>query len=115
MVSGVFDGKPLAANMVAWTTRITRGDVTAVLAGPQTMLRATFTIDERKRPHAIDYVNLEGPHTRKAQAGIFDQQGDALQICMAPPGKPRPTDFASKPGDGRSFTTWRRAISAARS
>jgi uncharacterized protein (TIGR03067 family) len=115
MVSAVFDGKPMAANMAAWAKRITRGDLTMVVAGPQTMLKATFTIDESKRPSAIDYVNVEGPHKGNAQAGIFALDGDALQICMAPPGKPRPASFASKAGDGRSFTTWRRVTSAARS
>ena len=38
---------------------------------------------------------------------ILDLSGDTLRICMAAPGKPRPTDFFSKAGDGRSYTTWR--------
>jgi uncharacterized protein (TIGR03067 family) len=115
MVEGIFSGKAMAADMIAWVKRVTRGNVTVVLAGPQTMLKATFTIDETNRPPAIDYINLEGSHARKAQAGIFTLDGDTLKICMAAPGKPRPSDLASKSGDGRSFTTWRRVTSAERS
>jgi uncharacterized protein (TIGR03067 family) len=92
-----------------WCQRITRGDVTTVLAGPQVMLKARFTLDASRTPKAIDYVNLEGPQARKPQAGIFELTGATLRICMSAPGKPRPGEFASKAGDGRSFTSWRLA------
>jgi uncharacterized protein (TIGR03067 family) len=66
-----------------WCQRITRGDVTTVLAGPQVMLKARFTLDASRTPKAIDYVNLEGPQARKPQAGIFELKGDSLRICMS--------------------------------
>lgn len=109
MVSGVFNGKALADNMVEWCTRTTRGGLTTVMAGPETMVEATFTLDTSKRPHAIDYVNLAGAAKGKSSAGIFETAGGELRICMAAPGKPRPTAFASKTGDGRSLTTWKRS------
>jgi uncharacterized protein (TIGR03067 family) len=108
MLSGVFSGKPLDKNHVKWCKRVTRGDVTSVIAGPQVMLKARFTLDSSKTPHAIEYVNLEGPAAGKPQAGIFALRGDTLEICMGAPGKPRPADFRSESGDGRSYTTWRR-------
>lgn len=108
MVSGVLNRKALAANMVEWCTRTTRGGLTTVMAGPQTMVKASFTVDASKRPHAIDYVNLAGSSAGKPQAGIFEFVGGILRICMAAPEKPRPTDYSSKPGDGRSFTTWKK-------
>jgi len=107
MVEGVFNGAPMDKSMVAWCQRVTRGDITAVLAGPQTMVKARFKIDASTSPHAIDYDNLAGSNTGKAQAGIWVIVGDTLRVCMAAPGKPRPKDFASAKGDGRSFTTWR--------
>lgn len=109
MVSGVLNGKPLTADMVKWCRRITRGDVTSVVAGPQTMVKARFVLDRSASPRAIEYTNLEGASAGKTQAGIFDLRGEDLAICMSAPGKSRPADFASKPGDGRSYTTWRRA------
>jgi uncharacterized protein (TIGR03067 family) len=108
MVSGVLNGKPLTPDMVKWCRRITRGDVTSVVAGPQTMVKARFVLDRSTNPRAIEYTNLEGASAGKTQAGIFSLSGEDLAICMSAPGKPRPTDFGSKPGDGRSYTTWRR-------
>ena len=108
MVSGVLNGKPLTPDMVKWCRRITSGDVTSVVAGPQTMVKARFVLDRSANPRAIDYTNLEGASVGKTQAGIFNLSGDDLAICMSAPGKPRPADFGSKPGDGRSYTTWRR-------
>ncbi|MGH7616466.1 MAG: TIGR03067 domain-containing protein, partial [Gemmatimonadaceae bacterium] len=107
MISAVFDGKPLADTMVAWCKRVTHGDVTQVLAGPQSMVDATFTLDATHSPKHIDYVNRSGTNTGKKQAGIYDISGDTLRICMAPPGDARPTAFESKKGDGRSLTVWR--------
>lgn len=107
LISGVFNGAPLAEDMIKWVKRTTRGNVTAVMAGPQTMLKATFTIDETKTPHAIDYMNIEGSSRGKPQAGIFDLRDDTLRISMAAPGKPRPDDFSWSAKDGRSITTWR--------
>ena len=109
MVSAVFDGQPLADDMVKWCTRTTRGDNTVVMAGPQTMVNARFTLDRSNRPGAIDYVNLHGSAKGKTQLGIYELDGDRLSICMAPPGKPRPTAFESTARDGRSLTVWRRS------
>jgi uncharacterized protein (TIGR03067 family) len=108
MVAGVLNGVALGQDMLKWCQRITRGDVTSVVAGPQVMLKARFALDHSKKPSAIDYINLLGTNKGKPQAGIFELSGDTLIICMAAPGQPRPGAFSSKAGDGRSFTTWRR-------
>jgi uncharacterized protein (TIGR03067 family) len=109
MVSGVMDGVPMDASMVQWVKRSTRGNESTVTAGPQTMLKVTFTHDPSKSPKTIDYVNLFGANKGKGQEGIYGFEGDILKFCVAPPGKPRPKEFASSRGDGRSFTTWKRA------
>lgn len=107
MVSGVFSGDALDKKMVQWCKRVTRGNVTTVTAGPQTFLKANFTLDNLKNPRAIDYNNLGGANAGKSQAGIFELSGEILRICMSAPGQPRPADFFSKSGDGRSYTAWR--------
>lgn len=103
MVEGVFNGVAMSPDMVKWVRRITRGDVTSVVAGPQLMMRARFTL----APPAIDYMNLDGPNAGQPQSGIFEVAGGILKVCMAAPGRPRPGDYSSKQGDGRSYTTWR--------
>lgn len=110
MVSGVFGGAAMGPDLVQWTRRITHGDVTAVVAGPRVMVKARFTLAHACTPARVDYTLLEGPNARKTQAGIFELAGDELRVCMGAPGKPRPSEFASKKGDGRSFTTWRRDL-----
>ncbi len=109
MASAVLDGKPLAADMVKWCKRVTQGNVTRILAGPQTMLDAEFTLDASRSPGHIDYVNRSGKSKGKRQLGIYRLDGDSLAICMAAPGKPRASDFSSAKGDGRSYTTWTRS------
>ena len=108
MVAAVLNGVAMGQDMVKWCQRITRGDITSVVAGPQVMLKARFTLDHSTAPPAVDYVNLAGGSKGKTQAGIFELSGDTLSVCMAAPGQPRPHGFSSKAGDGRSYTTWRR-------
>jgi len=107
MISAVFNGIPMDPNLVKWCKRITRGNVTKVVAGPQVFLNATFSLDHSKKPGLIDYVNLEGASKGKVQAGIFTLSDGELKICMAAPGEKRPNDFSSHPGDNRSYTVWR--------
>jgi uncharacterized protein (TIGR03067 family) len=107
MVAAVFNGAPMPDQLVQWCRRTTRGDVTRVVAGANLMLEARFTLDTSDDPWPIDYVNLSGSNKGKTQLGIAELAGESLQICMAPPGAPRPNDFASTAGDKRSFTIWR--------
>jgi len=107
LVSAVSNGGTMSADMVRWAKRVTRGDITTVTAGAQVMLTARFTLDASTNPGAVDYVNLVGAHARKPQAGIFERRGDLLRVCMSPPRKPRPSEFSSTSGDGRTFTIWR--------
>ncbi len=107
MVSAVLNGAAMNQAMVTWCRRITRGNVTRVVAGPQVFVNARFTLDNSKKPPVIDYVNLDGASKGESQAGIFELIGDSLKICISAPGQPRPADFFSKTGDGRSYTTWR--------
>jgi uncharacterized protein (TIGR03067 family) len=107
MVSAVLNGVAMNQLMVKWCQRITHGNVTRVVAGPQVFVNASFTLNNSKKPQVINYLNLEGASKGESQAGIFELIGDSLKICMSAPGQPRPADFSSKPGDGRSYTTWR--------
>jgi len=107
MVSGVFNGQPLQPDWVKFCKRITRGNVTTVVAGPQTMLKARFKLDVSKTPNAVDYLNLHGRNKGKSQLGIFERHSNELSICVSAAGKPRPKDFSSKRGDGRNYTVWK--------
>jgi uncharacterized protein (TIGR03067 family) len=108
MTFAVFNGVAMDEMMVKWCKRLTHVDVTKVTAGPQVFLNARFTLDTSNDPRHIDYVLLQGADKGKSQTGIYALSGDELKVCVAAPGKARPDDFSSKPGDQRNYTTWRR-------
>lgn len=109
MLAGVMDGKAMDASLLKWVKRVTRGNQTTVVAGPQTMLKVEFTFDPAPSPQTIDYRNLAGAHKGKAQQGIYKFEGDVLTVCIAEPGAARPREFESAAGDGRTLTVWKRA------
>jgi uncharacterized protein (TIGR03067 family) len=39
---------------------------------------------------------------------IYEIDGDRLTYCVAPPGKPRPTEFVTKKGDGYTLVSLKR-------
>lgn len=107
MISAVFNGEALDEAMTKWCKRVTRGNTTRVVAGPQVFLNVKFELESGKNKNYIRYSNLTGEQKGKDQLGIFELQRDLLKVCMSPPGKPRPKEFSSRPGDHRSFTIWR--------
>jgi uncharacterized protein (TIGR03067 family) len=108
MVSAVMNGQPMSNSDVQWVKRVTRGNQTTVYAGPQVMTAMQFTHDASSSPMTIDYVNTAGANKGKKQQGIYTIDGDLLKVCVSAPGAARPKEFDSKPGDGRTFTVWKR-------
>jgi|SRR6266481_5777979 uncharacterized protein (TIGR03067 family) len=109
LVSGVMDGHAMEESIVKWVKRVTEGNQTTVYAGPQVMLKVEFSSDASQSPKAIDYFGLAGSTKGRAQAGIYEFDGDLLKFCVAPPGAARPAQFQSAKGDGRTLTVWKRA------
>ncbi len=108
MVSGSADGQPMPALMLKQMKRICKGnEVTTMMAG-RTYFKAKIIIDPSKTPKTIDYEMTEGFTKGKTQLGIYELGGDTFKSCFAKPGAERPTDFSSKPGDGRTLSVWQR-------
>ena len=105
MVSGAMDGHPIEKQLIGQGKRVVKGNDTTAYFGNQIYLQAKFTVDRTKEPKTIDYFLL-GSGQGQTQHGIYELKGKKLMLCFAPPGQERPTDFASKRGDGRTFTVW---------
>ena len=108
MISGVMNGIAMDKSMTQWVKRITKGNVTEIVAGPQTMLKVEFSLDAKQSPKFIDYANLAGSLKGKKQAGIYALDGGVLSVCVAAPKSPRPTKFESKSGENHTLTVWKR-------
>jgi uncharacterized protein (TIGR03067 family) len=56
------------------------------------------TIDPTKKPKTIDFMPTEGAGQGNQLLGIYELGEKKQKLCYAPPGKERPTEFASIPG-----------------
>jgi uncharacterized protein (TIGR03067 family) len=108
MVSGSANGQPMPAEMLKQMKRVCKGDETTTTMGGQLFMKAKISIDPSKTPKTIDYQMTDGPTRGKTQLGIYEVDGGTFRSCFASPGAERPTDFSSKPGDGRTVSIWKR-------
>jgi uncharacterized protein (TIGR03067 family) len=88
--------------------RTIKGNESTLLLFDKALLKETFTIDATKKPKTIDVVSPMGPDKAKSMLGIYEIDDRTLKICLAEPGKARPTDFAAKAGSGHVLTVWER-------
>jgi len=108
MVSGSADGQPVPDVMVKQMKRVCKGDETTTTRAGQLFFKAKITIDPSKKPKTIDYQMTDGFNKGQKQFGIYEVEGDTFRSCFGKPGAERPTDFTSKPGDGRTLSVWKR-------
>jgi len=107
-VSLVNDGKTLVDEKTppkdGPTTKLAYdGNKWMVRVGDKTVASGTFRIDPKKTPKEIDILDESGMNDDKTTLGIYELDGDTYRYCLAPAGKPRPTEFASKEGSGHSL------------
>src|SRR5262249_49727724 len=107
MVSVIADGQAVPEAIAKTGKRVAKGNETTVTIAGQLVMKATFTIDPTKKPKTIDYAMTDGPTKGQKQYGIYEIDGDTVRVCFAAPGKDRPTEFASKPGNGHTLTVWK--------
>ena len=73
-------------------------------AGATVFSRGRYRIDPTTRPRMIDLTITQGAHRGQVVEGIYDFDGDALRVCLAMKGGPRPTEMVSKPDSGHTLT-----------
>jgi len=108
MSTGGRDGNALPAEMLKNSKRVCMVDETTVVVGGQLLMKAKFTLDPSKKPKSLDYQITGGANAGKTQLGIYELDGDTVKFCFSTPGTDRPTDFATKAGDGHTSSVWKR-------
>ena len=74
-----------------------------IQVGDKTVASGAFKVDATKMPREIDIMDESGVKNDKTKLGIYELDGDTYKYCLAPAGKPRPTEFTSKAGSGHSL------------
>jgi uncharacterized protein (TIGR03067 family) len=110
LVKSVVDGKPVPEAEAKKTVLITDHDVFRFPADAHvgTAPQGRFTIDPTRNPKEVDSTALAGPNAGKVTRGIYEVlDADNKRACWGQPGGPRPTDFTSATGSGRTVQYWR--------
>jgi len=107
-VSLVNDGKRLVGENVPQqpgpaTKLVYEGDRWLIKVGGKTVASGIFKIDAARAPKEIDVLDESGMKNDRTKLGIYELDGDKYTYCLAPAGKPRPSEFASPEGRGYSL------------
>jgi uncharacterized protein (TIGR03067 family) len=76
---------------------VIQGDRISATDGKLDLGAGTFTLDLGQNPRRLDSVGTDGQPRGRNFLGIYTLEGDTLRWCAANPGKPRPTEFITKP------------------
>jgi uncharacterized protein (TIGR03067 family) len=106
-VSMIQDGTKYPDDDAQSFFRTVKGDEYTVFHFDQPLAKWKFRLDATKKPKTIDVLK---PDDDKAPAvlGIYEFDGDKFKLCVAAPGKDRPTAFESKEGSGQTLSVWER-------
>jgi uncharacterized protein (TIGR03067 family) len=77
--------------------------------GDKTVARGVFKIDATKMPKEIDIMDESGVKNDQTKLGIYELEVDTYKYCLAPAGKPRPTELKSIAGRGHILGVSNRA------
>jgi len=108
MVSSMIAGGVKLEDEEAQTLfRTVDGDKYSVSRFTKKIGYGTFVIDATKSPATIDSTPATADPKKKI-LGIYQWDGERLQVCNAQLGFPRPKTFEAKPGTGHTMIVWER-------
>jgi uncharacterized protein (TIGR03067 family) len=103
--SFIVEGKPLKE--IEGNRLILSGDRFTITSS-RDPVRGTYAVDPTKSPKTLDVTFGDGPDAGKTVKGIYELDGDTCKVCINLADQPRPTEFASRPGDGHALEVLRR-------
>lgn len=110
LVKSIVDGRLVPEDEVRKTILIADHDTFRFPADAKvgTAPQGRFTLNPTKTPKQVDSIALTGPHKGQVTHGIYEiLDASNKRACWSLPGAPRPTDFSSTPGSGRTVQYWR--------
>jgi uncharacterized protein (TIGR03067 family) len=84
----------------------TKGDKYTLKVGDETV-QGTIEINPTKKPKTIDVKPDSGSNKGKTLLGIYELDGDSLKICLALPGRDRPTAFTTAAENGQQLVVYK--------
>ena len=83
-----------------WEPQLTiTGDKFVVsLANGRIPFEGTYKLNPTRQPKAIDWTDAIGEHAGKTSLAIYSLEGDKFVFCVAAPGRERPVELRTRPG-----------------
>jgi uncharacterized protein (TIGR03067 family) len=106
LVSGEAKGENLPESTIKSAKLTIVGDKYTVKVS-ENAITGTNKIDPTTKPKGIDVGHTEGPYKGKTAFGIYKLEKGVFTVCLAPPGKDRPTEFTTKSGTGEILHVWK--------
>ena len=107
--SSIYDGQEAPEALVRSITRIVEKDHVVWKRDGKSFAGTKIELDPSRDPKTIDVIPDGGKDRGERVLGIYKLEDDQLTICMAAPGKPRPTEFKAEKGSGCTLRTFTRA------
>ena len=106
--SFTLDGNKVSGEQLKNWRRIVERNHATWKNGAATMVELDIKFDPSQEPMTLDSMIATGDSKGQTFLAIYELNGDELRVCFASTGKPRPTEYSSKPGSGQSLYTARR-------
>jgi uncharacterized protein (TIGR03067 family) len=105
----IVNGETFTQENASALTVVNGGDGTWIIRDRGTeKSKGTSTIDPTKKPKTIDITPSGGQDKDMTYLGIYELGENSRKVCIAPPGRGRPKDFTSTPGNERILVTFER-------
>ena len=108
VVALVVNGNQVMEEDAKKITVINGSDGTWTIRTVEKEIKGTSTFDPTKKPKTIDFTPTEGGGKGELHLGIYELGEKTRKLCFAPPGKERPTEFASAAGSEHILVTFER-------
>ena len=109
IVSGERDGMTIPKEALEGIKRTVTGEDFTVSKDGEVLSRGKYKLDPSKKPKAIDAITKNEAGEEVTMQGIYEFEGDTYKVCLAQPGKPRPTEFKTSENSGCTLTVSKKA------